>query len=84
MKTAATKAAVIPFRTRDRLADEEELPVGMPAPSVSAVAPSPLASAVDLTGKPKIWFAIGPGRSGKTMLLRWAAEMCINLNPAVG
>jgi hypothetical protein len=37
----------------------------------------PGASSIDLTDKPKIWFAIGPGRSGKTMLLRYVAEMCI-------
>ena len=33
---------------------------------------------VDLSGKPKVWFVIGPGRSGKTMLLRWVAEMTAN------
>ena len=37
-----------------------------------------MGSAADLSGKPKVWFAIGPGRSGKTMLLRWAAEMTAN------
>jgi hypothetical protein len=30
---------------------------------------------IDLAKQAKVWFAIGPGRSGKTMLLRWAAEM---------
>jgi hypothetical protein len=81
-KTKPAKAAVIPFRTRDRLADEEELSVGLPAASLAAVTEAPPASLVDLTGRPKIWFAIGPGRSGKTMLIRWAAEICINRGAA--
>lgn len=71
------KATVIQFRTRDRLADEEELPVGMPPSSAPSAVEAPAASAVDLGGRPKIWFAIGRGGSGKTTLLRWAAETCI-------
>jgi hypothetical protein len=76
------KATVIQFRTRDRVADEEELPVGLPPSSLAELAPAPTASAVDLTDKPKIWFVIGPGRSGKTMLTRYAAEMCITRGAA--
>jgi hypothetical protein len=63
------KATVIQFRTRDRVADEEELPVGLPPSSLAKLAPAPSASAIDLSDKPKIWFVIGPGRSGKTMPL---------------
>jgi hypothetical protein len=71
------KAAIIQFNTRNRFEGEEELPVGLPPASGARVAVAPAASAIDLTGKPKIWFAIGPGRSGKTMLLRWAVETCV-------
>jgi hypothetical protein len=77
MATKPAKATFIQFRTRDRLADEDELPVGLPSPSATVAPPPPSASSIDLADKPKIWFAIGPGRSGKTMLLRYAAEMCI-------
>lgn len=53
---------------------EEEVEVGLP-PAIAPVTDRQVsAAAVDLTGKPKVWFAVGPGRSGKTMLLRWAAE----------
>jgi len=76
MSKSFDKATVIQFRTRDRLAGEEELPVGLPpSEGVSVMPPAPSASAIDLTDKPKIRFAIGPGRSGKTMLLRWSAEL---------
>lgn len=54
--------------------DEDEVPVGLPPAVAPAPDRRPGAAAVDLTGRPKVWFAIGPGRSGKTMLLRWAAE----------
>lgn len=69
-----TKANVIQFRTRDRLEGEEELPVGLPPANATQAAPAPIASAIDLLGKPKVWFTVGPGRSGKTMFVRWAAE----------
>ena len=60
---------VIQFNRRPILEGEEETPVGLP-PS-SSLQPRIAASgvSVDLTGKPKVWFAVGPGRSGKTMLL---------------
>lgn len=68
---------VLPFGA---LADalEEEVPVGLPVAPVGARAPKRATggsgSAVDLSGKPKVWFVIGRGRTGKTMLLRWLAE----------
>ena len=71
------KAAIIQFSPRNRFEGEEELPVGLPPPASARDAAAPAANAIDLTGKPKIWFAIGPGRSGKTMLLRWAVETCV-------
>ena len=72
---AKPERTVIQFSRRPILEGEEETPVGLP-PS-SSLQPRIAASGVgvDLAGKPKVWFAVGPGRSGKTMLLRWAAEM---------
>src|SRR5450631_230113 len=72
------KANVIQFRTRPSFEGEDELPVGLPPASAAQSAAPRVASEIDLSGKPKIWFSIGPGRSGKTMLLRWAAEMSAN------
>jgi hypothetical protein len=71
----ATKKNVLQFTARRNLEGEEEHPVGLPPASSSFAAAPPAVSAIDLTGKPKVWFAIGPGRSGKTTLLRWACEM---------
>jgi hypothetical protein len=72
------KAAIIQFGRQPVLEDEEEVPVGLPPASSSQPRVAAANSALDLTGKPKVWFAIGPGRSGKTMLMRWAAEMAAN------
>lgn len=70
------KANVLQFTTRRSLEGEVEHQVGLP-PASGATAPTPpTASAIVLTNKPKVWFAIGPGRSGKTTMLRWASEMC--------
>ncbi|MGH8227045.1 MAG: hypothetical protein ACREU3_03925 [Steroidobacteraceae bacterium] len=35
----------------------------------------PIAQGVDLSGRPKIIFAAGRGKTGKTLFLRWIAEM---------
>ena len=72
------KANVIDFRPRRDFSGEEELPVGLPPAATSQPKAVQSGPAVDLAGRPKVWFAIGPGRSGKTMLLRWAAEMSAN------
>ena len=73
-----TQRTRLQFSRPSGLDGEEEVPVGLPP--ASALQPAVVApvSAIDLTGKPKVWFAIGPGRAGKTMLLRWAAEMTAN------
>jgi hypothetical protein len=72
-------ATVISFRPgRRHLIDEVETPVGLPASVPQAARIASTAPAIDLTGKPKVWLVIGPGRSGKTMLLRWAFEMTAN------
>jgi hypothetical protein len=77
---AKPKSSVIPFTPRAR-PQEEELPVGLPPAAASGsgfARPPAAASAVDLSGKPKVWFVIGPGRSGKSMFLRWAAELSLS------
>lgn len=58
-------------------ATEEEVPVGIPLSRAGARTrppPAPGQQAIDLTGKPKAWFLIGRGRTGKTLLLRWLVE----------
>ena len=55
--------------------DEEEVPVGGALPMrarASVTAASPVV--LDLTGRTKVWFTIGRGKTGKTTLLRFAAE----------
>jgi len=71
------KANIFQFTgRRSSLEGEEERQVGLPPASGATPPRAPAASAIDLTNKPKVWFAIGPGRSGKTTMLRWASEMC--------
>jgi hypothetical protein len=70
------RANIIPFTARRILEPDEGRPVGLPPASYAAPAPTtPITAPIDLTGKPKVWFAIGPGRSGKTTLLRWVSEI---------
>lgn len=54
----------------------EEIPeVDLTLPTVDYEAPSlPVAPAIDLSGKPKAIMVFGPGRTGKTMILRWMIE----------
>jgi hypothetical protein len=72
---AKPKANVIDFRPRRDFAGEEELPVGLPPVATGQASAVRTDAGIDLAGQPKVWFAIGPGRSGKTTLLRYAAEM---------
>jgi hypothetical protein len=54
---------------------EKEVPVGPAArPRDDATAALPTTSAVDLGDGPKALFVMGPGRSGKTTLLRYIME----------
>ncbi|MDT8355952.1 DEAD/DEAH box helicase family protein [Roseomonas mucosa] len=54
---------------------EKEIPVGPAARSRdAAVAALPIVPAVDLGDGPKALFVMGPGRSGKTTLLRYILE----------
>lgn len=68
------KANIIDFRPRRDFAGEDELPVGLP-PTSGLAGAVVRASGIDLSGRAKVWFAIGPGRSGKTTVLRCTAEM---------
>lgn len=56
--------------------DEDEIAVGVEAEQSISARPVPEVSnsQIDLTGKPKVWFVIGRGKTGKTTLLRFAAE----------
>ena len=72
------KANVIQFTARRSLEGEEERQVGLPPVSGATASAAPAFTAIDLTHKPKVWFAIGPGRSGKTTMLRWASEISAN------
>ena len=58
------------------LPDEEEVAIGLPALGQSSQAkdPSPARTGLDLSGRPKVWFVIGRGKTGKTTLIRWMAE----------
>ena len=56
--------------------EEEEVPVGLPAQArapLRSEAQAP-ASTVDLSGRPKVWITIGRGKTGKSSLIRYAAE----------
>lgn len=70
--------SVVPFMARRISAQPggKEIYLGTPPRSLKAVASRRASAApiVDLTGKPKVWFTIGPGRVGKTFLLRYAIE----------
>lgn len=72
---AKPKPNVLQFRTRPSFEGEDELPVGLPPAATPHATVVRTDAGIDLAKRPKVWFAIGPGRSGKTMLLRWAAEM---------
>ena len=62
---------------------EREIPVGPAArPRDGAAAALPTVPAVDLGDGPKALFVMGPGRSGKTTLLRYILEEARSGQPA--
>src|SRR3954454_12744775 len=66
------KAEVIEFRRGPSFEDEAEIPLASARSRTIAPEQHSLpASGIDLTGKPKVWFLIGPNGSGKTLLARW-------------
>lgn len=84
---ARPKGEIVPLMTRRgfRAMEEiEEVPVNLPSPSASGgPVAAPAAAGVDLSGKPKVIFLIGPGRSGKTVLGRYLGEMAAKLSRQV-
>jgi hypothetical protein len=71
---AATKPVnVVPlFRRRPVGEDEPETKVGLAAVNgATSLADAGKTSDLDLSGRPKIWFMIGGGNSGKTVEVRW-------------
>lgn len=66
------KAEVIPFRRGASIEDEVEIPLASASAVMPLVGMQELPRTdIDLTGKPKAWFLIGPNGSGKTALARW-------------
>jgi hypothetical protein len=66
------------FGARSEL-EEEEVAVGIEAERTVGRRPTSevVNSRLDLTGKPKVWFIIGRGKTGKTTLLRFTAEEAV-------
>ncbi|MFL5281208.1 MAG: hypothetical protein ACJ8AW_09450 [Rhodopila sp.] len=57
----------------DETFELEPLPMGRTLVAPAPASPQP-GTVVDLNGKPKLVVALGPGHSGKTMLMRWIGE----------
>jgi hypothetical protein len=59
--------------------EEEEVAVGIEAEQTVGRRPTAevVNSRLDLMGKPKVWFIIGRGKTGKTTLLRFTAEEAV-------
>lgn len=78
-KPAPARAPSFTRATIEALAEMDDFDLAMPGLGAvdesKAVAHRPGGGAIpDLTGKPKVWFVMARGRSGKTMLVRWTAE----------
>ena len=62
------------FRRRPVAEGEPEIRIGLaPASTTGGPVEAAVKSSLDLTGKPRVWFMIGGGNSGKTVELRWLA-----------
>jgi len=59
------------FRRRPVGEDEPEVQVGLPPTTDAATAGGRAKPGIDLSGKPKVLFVIGPGGTGKTAEVRW-------------
>ena len=70
------------FDTRE--AELPETPLGDPRLTQDALPAVSLASAVDLTGKPRVVMTFGAGRSGKSTLLRWVVERALDRDGETG
>jgi hypothetical protein len=74
---AVTAAKVIPFDPSRLGDDQPQFDVNPFTPQrTDANDPVP-ETGIDLSGKPKVVFVAGRGKTGKTTLLRWAAEMAL-------
>lgn len=76
MTTMKPKAIEVSAFDHAPLPEEDEVVVGLPAfesgqPHKSSF---PTKTAIDLSDRPKAWFLIGRGKTGKTTLIRWMAE----------
>ncbi len=71
-QTVPTSVPVFSFDSPN-LDDEVEVDIGLPSLGVAQQAGS-VVSGVNLDGVPKIIFAAGRGKTGKTTTLRWMAE----------
>jgi hypothetical protein len=68
---------VAPF-DRSKMADDEpQFDVNPFTPRHKGTDEPPPAQGIDLTGRNKIIFAVGRGKTGKTTLLRWMAETAL-------
>jgi hypothetical protein len=54
--------------------EEDEVSVGAENSGDNKTTVEVSKARIDLTGKPKVWFTVGRGKTGKTTLLRFAAE----------
>jgi hypothetical protein len=70
------------FDTRE--AELPETPLADPRLTQEALPAPSLASAVDLSGKPRVVMTFGAGRSGKSTLLRWVVERAIERDGETG
>ena len=60
------------FRRRPIAEGETEIKIGLaPASTTGRPVAAAVKSSLDLTSKPKVWFMIGGGNSGKTVEVRW-------------
>lgn len=74
----AKAGSVIPlFRRRPVAEGEPEVHIGLAPTGLSGSTQAIVRSDIDLSGKPKVWFMIGSGNSGKTVEVRWLAGRMI-------
>jgi hypothetical protein len=68
---------VAPFDLSHVADEEPQFDVNLFTPRHQSAENQPPAQGIDLTGRNKIIFAAGRGKTGKTTLLRWMAEMAL-------
>jgi hypothetical protein len=78
--SGTTRDNIIKLFTADDDADVAEAPLAALRPPPQARTPSTVVTGIDLTGRPKLLMTFGPGRSGKTLVLRWLAERALERN----